>query len=214
MNDANLSTRRRGRPVADNESDLRSRLLDAAERLFAQQGYAATSVRAVADAAEVNPALVHYYFGDKHGLLEAVLEQALEPMVESLQALMSRPDTSAVDVLGLLQRLGTEHPNLPLLLVREALLPGGAARETFETRFAPRLGGRLPALVSQAKAAGRMHEATDPEALTALILSMGVFPFIATDLLKRVIGLDPAGDDRERLHRQAARLLENGVVAS
>ncbi len=214
MNAKSTTSRRRGRPIADNEPDLRSRLLDAAERLFAQQGYAATSVRAVADAAEVNPALVHYYFGDKHGLLEAVLEQALEPMVEALQALMSRPDASAVDVLGLLHRLGSDHPNLPLLLVREALLPGGAARETFETRFAPRLGGRLPALVSQAKAAGRMVETTDPEALTALILSMGVFPFIAAGLIKRVIGLDLASDDRERLHRQAARLLESGVVAS
>ncbi len=214
MNAKSTTSRRRGRPIADNEPDLRSRLLDAAERLFAQQGYAATSVRAVADAAEVNPALVHYYFGDKHGLLEAVLEQALEPMVEALQALMSRPDASAVDVLSLLHRLGSDHPNLPLLLVREALLPGGAARETFETRFAPRLGGRLPALVSQAKTAGRMEETTDPEALTALILSMGVFPFIAAGLMKRVIGLDLAGDDRERLHRQAARLLESGVVAS
>jgi AcrR family transcriptional regulator len=206
------TTRARGRPIADDDADLRSRLLEAAERLFAEQGYAATSVRAVADAAAVNPALVHYYFSDKHGLLEAVLEQALEPMTEALQELIHGPEPSAVGVLHLLHRLGREHPNLPLLLVREALLPGGAARETFEARFAPRLGGRLPELLSQAKAEGRIHETADPEALTALILAMGVFPFIAADLLKRVIGLDLSGDDRERLVMQAERLLTSGVV--
>lgn len=212
MNDAPSTNRRRGRPVADDDADLRSRLLDAAERLFAERGYAATPVRAVADAAAVNPALVHYYFGGKQGLLEAVLEQALEPMSEALQALMTRPDASPTDVLHLLHKLGAEHPNLPLLLVREALLPGGAAREAFETRFAPRLGGRLPALLSQAKAAGRIDASTDPQALTALLLSMGVFPYIATHLLQRVIGLDLAGDDRERLVHQAERLLTNGVL--
>lgn len=213
MSDTHPIPRRRGRPVADEEANVRSRLIDAAERLFAERGYAATPVRAVADAAAVNPALIHYYFGDKQGLLDAVLEQALEPMTEALQALMSGPDASAPAVLRLLHRLGAEHPYLPLLLVREALLPGGAARETFETRFAPRLGGRLPTLLSQAKAAGRISESTDPEALTALILAMGVFPFIAAGLIKRVIGLDLSGDDRERLARQAERLLANGIIA-
>jgi TetR/AcrR family transcriptional regulator len=206
------TNRGRGRPIAGDDADLRARLLEAAERLFAEQGYAATSVRAVADAASVNPALVHYYFGGKHGLLEAVLEQALEPMTEALQALMSGPEPSAAGVLRLLYDLGTEHPNLPLLLVREALLPGGAARETFEARFAPRLGGRLPTLLSEAKTSGQIHDSVDPEALTALILGMGVFPFIAADLLNRVIGLDVTGVDRERLVHQAERLLAKGIV--
>ena len=58
-------------------ADARSRLLDAGLRLFAQQGYAKTSTRELAEAAGVNIASISYYFGDKAGLYRAVF---LEPM--------------------------------------------------------------------------------------------------------------------------------------
>ena len=48
----------------------RQRLLDAAERLFAQSGYASVSVRAVTGKARQNVAAVNYHFGSKDGLLE------------------------------------------------------------------------------------------------------------------------------------------------
>ena len=50
----------------------RERILDAAERLFAQRGYYGVSVRDVTGAAEVDVALVAYHFGNKLGLLESV----------------------------------------------------------------------------------------------------------------------------------------------
>ncbi len=57
--------------------DARLRLLHAGLRLFAQQGFARTSTREVADAASVNVAAISYYFGDKAGLYRAAF---LEPM--------------------------------------------------------------------------------------------------------------------------------------
>ena len=62
--------RPRGRPADTEAGELQSRLLDVAEELFAEYGYAATSIRQLAAAAGVNPALVHYYFGTKRELLE------------------------------------------------------------------------------------------------------------------------------------------------
>jgi AcrR family transcriptional regulator len=55
----------------------RARLLHSGLRLFAQQGYAKTSTRELAEAAGVNVASISYYFGDKAGLYRAVF---LEPM--------------------------------------------------------------------------------------------------------------------------------------
>ncbi|MHA4817445.1 TetR/AcrR family transcriptional regulator [Streptomyces aculeolatus] len=55
----------------------RTRLLDAAERLFAEHGFAATSLRTVTDAADANVAAVNYHFGSKEGLLRAVVERAM-----------------------------------------------------------------------------------------------------------------------------------------
>lgn len=50
------------------------RILGAARSSFATSGYAGTTLRSVADAAEVDPALITYYFADKTGLLAACLE--------------------------------------------------------------------------------------------------------------------------------------------
>jgi TetR/AcrR family transcriptional regulator, regulator of cefoperazone and chloramphenicol sensitivity len=63
-------------PRSDGEQSRR-RLLLAGLRLFAQQGYAKTSTREIAEAASVNVASISYYFGDKAGLYRAVF---LEPL--------------------------------------------------------------------------------------------------------------------------------------
>jgi len=54
-------------------SATRERILDEARRLFAERGFESTTIRAVAGAAAVDPALVHHYYGTKDGLLEAAL---------------------------------------------------------------------------------------------------------------------------------------------
>ena len=59
-------------PAKAAPEDARQRLLMAGLRLFAQQGFAKTSTREVAEAAQVNVAAISYYFGDKLGLYRAV----------------------------------------------------------------------------------------------------------------------------------------------
>jgi len=60
--------------------ETKDRILDAAERLFAEQGFDATSLRAITGEASVNVAAVNYHFGSKDALIEAVLARRLEPM--------------------------------------------------------------------------------------------------------------------------------------
>jgi len=59
--------------------DARERLLLAALKLFAHQGYSKTSTRELAEAASVNIAAISYYFGDKAGLYRAVYLKAVGP---------------------------------------------------------------------------------------------------------------------------------------
>ncbi len=61
-------------------ADTRETILDAAERLFAEQGYAATSLRQLTTLAEVNLAAVNYHFGGKEELTKAVLARRIEPI--------------------------------------------------------------------------------------------------------------------------------------
>ncbi len=62
------------------ESNTRTLLLDTAERLFAEAGFAATSLRNITAAAGVNLASVNYHFGSKEALLDAVVKRRLTPV--------------------------------------------------------------------------------------------------------------------------------------
>lgn len=58
----------------------RCRILDAAERLFAEHGYAGASVRKITSAAQADLGAVRYHFGSKDGLFGAVMQRRLEPL--------------------------------------------------------------------------------------------------------------------------------------
>jgi AcrR family transcriptional regulator len=60
----------------------RERILSAAERLFAERGYDATSVRAIVAKARVNQAAINYHFGGKDGLYREILRGAFRALTE------------------------------------------------------------------------------------------------------------------------------------
>lgn len=69
--DAPVPARSGRRP---GRSGTREAILDAARKRFAEVGFDKASVRSIASAAGVDPALVHHYFGTKHELLTAVVD--------------------------------------------------------------------------------------------------------------------------------------------
>jgi AcrR family transcriptional regulator len=66
--------------AVDSEVTCRARILDAAERAFADGGFSGASMRDIVDQAEVNLATVYYYFGSKRGLMDAVLKRRFDPL--------------------------------------------------------------------------------------------------------------------------------------
>src|SRR5512143_2582062 len=73
--------RRRG-ALDPPRKETQERILDAAERLFAERGIDAVSVRSVLAAAGVNVSLAHYHFGGRDGLIVALLRRRLAPITE------------------------------------------------------------------------------------------------------------------------------------
>ncbi len=67
-----------------------ARILDAAEGLFMEHGFEATSLRQITAAAGVNLAAVNYHFGSKEELFQAVLTRRLDPMNQERVALLAR----------------------------------------------------------------------------------------------------------------------------
>src|SRR5579863_8421505 len=85
--------------------DTRTRILDAAEHLFAERGFRGTSVRAITDLAGANLAAVGYHFGSKAELLAAVARRVIEPINAAqgagLDRLLARtPDPSAAELVA------------------------------------------------------------------------------------------------------------------
>ena len=206
------SDRPRGRPLETGHRDLKTQILDTAEEFFSDFGYAATSIRRIADKADVNPALVHYYFGNKKSLLLKVMERALEPLVHAIAAMKNGPDASPEVIARLLLSMAAEHPNIPRLMIREVLLPGGEMQQYFTENLAPQLGGALPALLDREKSAGRMREDSDPAISAVLILAVCIFPFIARTLAEPLLGIKFDEDGIELLNQQVSELLKQGMT--
>jgi AcrR family transcriptional regulator len=71
-------------------NDTKTKLLDAAERLIGEHGYAATSLRQIISEAHANLASVHYHFGSKDELLDAVVMRRAAPVNDQRLALLDR----------------------------------------------------------------------------------------------------------------------------
>jgi AcrR family transcriptional regulator len=92
-----MTTRRRG------SEDSRSRLLEAATRLFAEQGYEQTTVREIGQQADVDPALIARYFGSK----ALLYVEALRPEESTGQPIEL---TSPAAVRAFLDRIAPKGP--------------------------------------------------------------------------------------------------------
>lgn len=125
------STRRAAPPVADAaRPDRRQAILLAAEKLFAQHGYHAVSLRQIADEAGVPLALVGYYYGPKNELFHAIFahwNHTIEERLAGLAAIAIDPTDARTlpRIIGaftgpvLALRASTEGEYYALLVARE-----------------------------------------------------------------------------------------------
>jgi len=125
--------------------DTKNRILDAAERLFADKGFDATSLRMITTAAEVNLAAVNYHFQSKEALLQAVYARRAGPVnakrLEMLTAYESSEETLELEpILEALIRplfeIGESRECVPRLMVRLLYLDASeASRAVFQKQF-------------------------------------------------------------------------------
>ncbi len=78
-----------------SQTDTKTRILDAAEHLFASDGFHSTSLRAITSQAQANLAAVNYHFGSKGALLQAVFERRLLPLNQIRRELLEQALSNA-----------------------------------------------------------------------------------------------------------------------
>ena len=198
----------------------KNRILDAAEALFMEHGFEATSLRQITALAEVNLAAVSYHFGSKEELFESVLTRRLDPMNRERIALLTRFEREAApDVLSC-ERILTAMFIPALELARDRQRGGQnflrllgrayADPAPFIRRF---LSEQYAVMIARFKAAfGRaLPELPKKELSWRLHFVMGALSYTlaGTDALKLIaaLSLREAGNDEMLLHRLAPFLV-------
>ena len=209
------TTRRKvGRPRR-GDADLRERLIDAAIAQFTRHGIGATSLRAVAQAGGVTPAMLHYYFGDKRQMTMAVVSERLLPATAPLRA---RIEASGCDPFEIAESfvegmaaMVAANPWLPPLWVREVLCEGGALREVVFRRAIPQMPQLLAQRFTAAQAQGKLDSRLDPRLMVVSLVGLTLFPAAGAPIWRKMFD---AGDlDGTALRRHVLTLLEHGMGA-
>lgn len=133
---ATTPPRRRGRPRAASrtpETSGRAKIVKAATDEFAEHGYDASSLRAIARRADVDAALVHHYFGDKAALFAEVMAAPFRPD-KLLKGVLAGPaeDIGTNIVRFMLEQLGSPKAQTRVVALLRAALGAGPARRLFK----------------------------------------------------------------------------------
>lgn len=208
-----MPTPRTFRLVTTTES-TETRILDAARTVFVRHGTAAARMQQIADEADVNKALLHYYFDDKATLAREVFVRAARELLPSVFRVLGSdlPIEEKVErVVALeLDRL-SETPFLPGYVLTELHSQPGRAHgllaavmgEPADALAAPVLES-LERQLREGEREGTLRY-VDPEQFIVNLISLCIFPFAARPMLTELLGMSD-----ERFHafiRERKRIL-------
>ena len=177
------------------EQETRDRILVAAHAVFLRKGTAGSRTQEIADEAGVNKALVHYYFGTKAALAEAIFERALGDIVPRMFGILADPGRSIEEKIPAIVReqigFHAERPYFAGYMVSELHNEPGRIVRLMARR------GRIPLDVlrrqlREAAAAGTMRRLS-AEQFVANMMGLLIFPFAIRLALCELLGLDEAG---------------------
>jgi len=119
----------------------KTRILDAAEKLFGKSGFEETSLRDITAEAQVNLAAVNYHFHTKESLIDAVILRRLEPVnrrrLEMLDAAGDTPTVEQIVGAFLAPVIEADLPNVAPLIGRVMSNPAQFAVRVFQKDLAP-----------------------------------------------------------------------------
>ncbi|UXI00992.1 TetR/AcrR family transcriptional regulator [Photobacterium sp. TY1-4] len=206
-------TGKAGRPVGG--SDARARLIEAARQLFVALPYAKVSTRMVANRAEVNVALIRYYFGNKGGLFEAMLRESIAPIQTQLNQMIKAGNIHCIgELMRTYYRIMIPNPDLPKLIVRAMMLaPGDVQRQAIEAIFRDIAPLAQSLMLDQVQDQGLLRADVEPEMAKMTMISMMVFPFLAPPSLLGLHGITMDEDWLNDLADHNVNVLMQGVLA-
>jgi AcrR family transcriptional regulator len=198
-----------------NPARTRAAILDAAEKLFAQKGFEATSLNEVGTAAGVSRGTPGYFFGSKSDLYQAVLDRSFTEVREAVRAGRARalasnqtPDAILAGAVSDYFDFLAARPNFIRLIEREALNGGSQLDEVSH------LSAGQEALTAISAELG-LDDSPSGEAAQLLlsIIALCWFHLIHARTVAPAVGVTlENADDLERRRRHIVGLVLNGLA--
>jgi len=189
----NSSTKRSKPSRSEPDLETRERILDAAHTVFTRKGTAGARTQEIATQAGVNKALVHYYFGTKAALADAIFARALGTLMPRIFGILADPDRSIEEKVPAIVREQIEfqsaRPYFAGYMVSEL-----HAEPDRIARLMSRQGGKIPLDVlrkqlREGAKAGRFRPMS-AEQFVASMMGLLIFPFAIRPALQELLSLD------------------------
>jgi AcrR family transcriptional regulator len=190
------------RSIDPADATTRSRIRDASVELFGRDGYANTSVRAIAQHAGVSAALIIHHFGSKEGLRQECDQQVVAEIFGRGTDLSANQnsDALAATMQRWLADINTYRVTLDYL-VRMLTEDSEIGDRLFDI-----LVDRTEKMITEEVAAGRMNAGSDAKMTAVLIASQSLVPLILERHLGRVLGSE--GLSEQAVKRMTVPTLE------
>ena len=183
-----------------------ARIRQAGLELFAEQGVAATSVRAIATRADVSPALILHHFGSKDGLRQAIDDHVIAFIGETLDEFSAH----ATDEAGInaFARIANQ-PAIVEYAARSIVSDGDAGAALFDRIVAVGLEG-----FEQMRQLGFLKDLDNPRMVALYIISADIGVLLLRSHIQRHIGIDPLGPEGiDRWARAEVDVIGSGIFA-
>ena len=194
----------------------RARILMAATREFARNGYAGARGDRIALQARCSERMVYYYFGNKDGLYRDVLEGVYESLRRAEQSLdldRLEPRAALIEFCRFVWRYYLEHPEFIGLVNSENLQQARHLRTSTKLdQLVSPVVGMLEVLLLRGRTSGVFREGIDANELYLAIAALGYFYLSNTHTLSAVLGRDLRAPAQLEQHwRQSALIVERAV---
>lgn len=176
------------------KNETEARILEAARTVFVRQGTRAASLKDVAHEADVNQALLHYYFRDKKTLADTVFEQVATGFIPRIQEAFVNEKSIEEKVQTVVHTyvdVIRQNPYLPFYIVGELNQNPEEMKERIRSMgLAPFEDlGRLEKQLQEQAEAGQIRSISAEQFIVNL-LSLSIFPFVSRALIESIFDMD------------------------